>query len=216
MRCTGYEMARYKGTQASHLYEKSMHTLCTIQWATAPGRSLNYQVSTSMSWQTPKISNVLWTKYPIKICKTRSMGLGAPDLAHTRSEWPFCTWKVIWGVSWIAACQYHNAGGGFSRGGYFYWPLHLSVVGSGRKIHLVHPQEPTMSLIQAPYLHHKLSLHTTKYELSVSLFIVWPEMYPIDFCIVLCQAKWFILWCLPGQTPIGGDPNGQTNLPVFL
>ena len=23
-------MARYKGTQASHLYEKSMHTLCTI------------------------------------------------------------------------------------------------------------------------------------------------------------------------------------------
>ena len=26
----GYEMARYKGTQASHLYEKSMHTLCTI------------------------------------------------------------------------------------------------------------------------------------------------------------------------------------------
>ena len=30
MRCTGYEMARYKGTQASHLYEKSMHTLCTI------------------------------------------------------------------------------------------------------------------------------------------------------------------------------------------
>ena len=28
--CTGYEMARYKGTQASHLYEKSMYTLCTI------------------------------------------------------------------------------------------------------------------------------------------------------------------------------------------
>ena len=42
MCCTGYEMARYKGTQASHLYEKSMHTLCTIQWTTAPGRSLNY------------------------------------------------------------------------------------------------------------------------------------------------------------------------------
>ena len=42
MRCTGYEMARYKGTQASHLYDKSMHTLCTIQWATAPGQSLNY------------------------------------------------------------------------------------------------------------------------------------------------------------------------------
>ena len=30
MLCTGYDMARYKGTQASHLYEKSMHTLCTI------------------------------------------------------------------------------------------------------------------------------------------------------------------------------------------
>ena len=30
MRCTGYEMARYKDTQAIHLYEKSMHTLCTI------------------------------------------------------------------------------------------------------------------------------------------------------------------------------------------
>ena len=30
MRCTGYEMARYKGTQSSQLYEKSMHTLCTI------------------------------------------------------------------------------------------------------------------------------------------------------------------------------------------
>ena len=30
MCCTGYEMARYKGTQASHLYEESMHTLCTI------------------------------------------------------------------------------------------------------------------------------------------------------------------------------------------
>ena len=31
MRCTGYEMARCKGTQASHLYEESMHTLYTIQ-----------------------------------------------------------------------------------------------------------------------------------------------------------------------------------------
>ena len=30
MRCTGYEMTRYKGKQASHLYEKSMHTLCSI------------------------------------------------------------------------------------------------------------------------------------------------------------------------------------------
>ena len=30
MRCTGYEMVRYKGTQASHLYEKSMNKLCTI------------------------------------------------------------------------------------------------------------------------------------------------------------------------------------------
>ena len=30
MCCTGYEMARYKDTQASHLYEKSMHTQCTI------------------------------------------------------------------------------------------------------------------------------------------------------------------------------------------
>ena len=28
MCCTGYEMARYKGTQAIHLHEKSMHTLC--------------------------------------------------------------------------------------------------------------------------------------------------------------------------------------------
>ena len=34
MRCTGYEMGRYKGTQASHLYEQSR--------ATVPGRSLNY------------------------------------------------------------------------------------------------------------------------------------------------------------------------------
>ena len=42
MRCIGYEMVRYKGTQASHLYKKSMHTLCTIQWATAPDWSLNY------------------------------------------------------------------------------------------------------------------------------------------------------------------------------
>ena len=41
MRCTGYEIARYKGTQASHLYEKSMHTLCTIM-SNAPGWSLNY------------------------------------------------------------------------------------------------------------------------------------------------------------------------------
>ena len=32
MRCTGYEMARYKGTQASHLYEKSMHTLCSLNY----------------------------------------------------------------------------------------------------------------------------------------------------------------------------------------
>ena len=42
MRCTGYEMARNQGTQASHLYEKSMHTPMYNQWATAPGRSLNY------------------------------------------------------------------------------------------------------------------------------------------------------------------------------
>ena len=30
MHCTVSEMARYKGTQASHLYEKLMHTLCTV------------------------------------------------------------------------------------------------------------------------------------------------------------------------------------------
>ena len=35
-------MVRYKGTQASHLYEKSMYTLCTINEATTPGRNLNY------------------------------------------------------------------------------------------------------------------------------------------------------------------------------
>ena len=29
MHCTGYEMARYKDTQASYLYEKLIHTLCT-------------------------------------------------------------------------------------------------------------------------------------------------------------------------------------------
>ena len=57
MRCTGYEMARYKGTQASHLYEKSMHTLCTIQWATAPGRSLNYPRPKSITHlSTPRAS----------------------------------------------------------------------------------------------------------------------------------------------------------------
>ena len=50
MRCTGYGMARYKGTQASHLYKKSMHTLCTIQWATAPGRSLNYPRPKSITY----------------------------------------------------------------------------------------------------------------------------------------------------------------------
>ena len=31
MRCTGYEVARFKDTQVSYLYEKSMHTLCTIR-----------------------------------------------------------------------------------------------------------------------------------------------------------------------------------------
>ena len=42
MRCTGYEMVKYKGTQASHLYKKLMHTLLYNQWATIPGRSLNH------------------------------------------------------------------------------------------------------------------------------------------------------------------------------
>ena len=41
MRCPGYEMARYKGTQASHLWEIDANTMYN-QWATAPGRSLNY------------------------------------------------------------------------------------------------------------------------------------------------------------------------------
>ena len=37
------QIMRWQDTRAHrpHLYEKSMHTLCTIQWATAPGRSLN-------------------------------------------------------------------------------------------------------------------------------------------------------------------------------
>ena len=35
-------MARYKGTQASHLYEKSMHTLCTISEQPLLAASLNY------------------------------------------------------------------------------------------------------------------------------------------------------------------------------
>ena len=60
MRCTGYEMARYKGTQASHLYEKSMHTLCTIneqpllaEASTILDRSLSHMVvyfSTPIQW----------------------------------------------------------------------------------------------------------------------------------------------------------------------
>ena len=32
MRCTGYQMARYKGTQASHLYEKiDAHTIVVVR-----------------------------------------------------------------------------------------------------------------------------------------------------------------------------------------
>ena len=42
MHCTGYEMARYKGTQASHLYEKSMHTLCTISEQPLLAEALTY------------------------------------------------------------------------------------------------------------------------------------------------------------------------------
>ena len=44
MCCTGYEMVRYNGTQASHreiVREIDAHTMYN-QWATAPGRSLNY------------------------------------------------------------------------------------------------------------------------------------------------------------------------------
>ena len=33
------EMARYKGTQASHLYEKLMHTLCTINEQPLPAEA---------------------------------------------------------------------------------------------------------------------------------------------------------------------------------
>ena len=43
MRCTGYEMARYKGTQAIHLYEKLMHTLRTITYS-------------NRSWPKPQLS----------------------------------------------------------------------------------------------------------------------------------------------------------------
>ena len=42
MRCTGYEMVRYKGTQASHLYEKSMNTL--------------YNSMSNRSWPKPQLS----------------------------------------------------------------------------------------------------------------------------------------------------------------
>ena len=49
MRCTGYEMARYKGTQASHLYEKSMHTLCTIIEQPLPAEASTYPRSKSIT-----------------------------------------------------------------------------------------------------------------------------------------------------------------------
>ena len=38
-------MARYKGTQASHLYEKSVHTLCTI----------HLLITTVTAWQSERM-----------------------------------------------------------------------------------------------------------------------------------------------------------------
>ena len=64
MRCTGYEMARYKGTQASHLYEKSMHTLCTIneqpllaEASTIPDRSLSHTYHPTTLYTTTSCTN---------------------------------------------------------------------------------------------------------------------------------------------------------------
>ena len=98
MRCTGYEMTRYNGTQASHLYEKSMHTLIVYnQWATAPGRSLNYPRPKSITHlRTFSDNSVYYGNYGIwpvtPGINTLLLLTGAWDLLHARGWLSWYTW----------------------------------------------------------------------------------------------------------------------------
>ena len=75
MRCTGYEMARYKGTQASHLYEKSF---------TCSGMTLLiYMGPTALRGIRATLSNVESQVFtPYKFGSTA--GDRTPDLLTTR------------------------------------------------------------------------------------------------------------------------------------
>ena len=117
MRCTGYEMARYKGTQASHLYEKSMHTLYTIQWATAPGWSLNYPRLKSITHLSTFSDNGVYVALQLFL------------VILVSDQWrrvliPYSYRKAPWGLS--------HARGWLSR---YTWDQQLYVVSEPRETH---------------------------------------------------------------------------------
>ena len=117
MRCTGYEMARYKGTQASHLYEKSMHTLCTIQWATAPGRSLNYPRPKSITHLRTFSDNGVYVALQLFLVILVSDQWRRVLIPYSYRQ---ATWGLLHARGWLSRCT---------------WDQQLYVVSEPRETH---------------------------------------------------------------------------------
>ena len=126
MCCIGYEMARYKGTLASHLYDA--HTMYN-QWATAPGLSLNYPRPKSITHICTFNDNGVYVALQLFLVILVSdqwhrvlMPDRTPDILPTRPTWthvnsplvndPVRSWprwsrSIVWSQQiWVLCRQY--------------------------------------------------------------------------------------------------------------
>ena len=142
MLCTGYEMARYKGTQASHLYEKSMHTLCRIQWATAPGRSLNYPRPKSITHLRTFSDNGVYVALQLFLVILVSDQWRRVLIPYSYRQAP---WGLLHAQGWLS---------------WYTWDQQLYVVSEPRETHspmlkarFSEPRETHSPMLKARFLH---------------------------------------------------------------
>ena len=172
MRCTGYEMARYKGTQASHLYEKSMHALCTI----TPGLSLNYPRPKSITHLRTFSDNGVYVALQLFL------------VILVSDQWrrvliPYSYRQAPWGLL--------HARGWLSR---YTWDQWLYVVSE--------PQETHSPMLKARFLHLTFGssrdrtpdLLTTRPTCYHSATALWVFIYIIHVCETLMDSV-FMGWC---------------------
>ena len=129
MRCTGYEMARYKGTQASHLKEKSMHTLGTIQWATAPGLSLNYPRLKSMTHLRTFSDNGVYVALQLFLVILVSDQWRRVLIPYSYRQAP---WGLLHAQGWLS---------------WYTWDQQLYVVSEPRETHSLYHLLPSVTII---------------------------------------------------------------------